>query len=75
MWIKILTPLKRAFNAIPEKVSVRMGFIFVIFKSYYGPAVGKKAVHSYHDYFPKRLNEPLQGTEFYDKTSNEQKGY
>lgn len=25
--------------------------------------------------FCKRLNEPLQVTEFYDKTSNEQKGY
>lgn len=35
----------------------------------------KKAVHLYHDNFPNRLNEPLQVTEFYDKTSNEKKGY
>jgi len=35
----------------------------------------KMAVHLHHHHFPKRLNEPLEVTAFYDKTSNEQKGY
>lgn len=75
MQIKILTHLKRAFSTTTEKIYIKKGFIFIIFKIYYCPAIRKKAVHLYHENFPKRLNEPLQVTDIYDKTGNEQKGY
>lgn len=32
------------------------------------PAIREMTVRLYHDNFPKRLNEPLQVSELYDKT-------
>lgn len=58
----MLTYLIGTFSATTEMLYMRASLLF--FK-----------IYLYHDDFQKQLNEPLQLSELYDKTSLQQEGY